>query len=360
MEPQRQGLSETPPKTEREILGLVTEVIRARLPLDWVLDVALDPTSGSRSRADAMIRIQAPDGRETSLLVEAKRSVESRDLTRLNLSWPDADPLLASRYLSAPVRQRLEREGVSYVDATGNVFISLAEPGLFLRDVGAQRDPWRGPGRRRDSFRGAIAARVVRALTDYSPPLTVPELIKLSGVSTGAGYRMVEFLQKEDLLERDERGPITTVRWRPMLERWAQDYDLNLKTGVTRLLAPRGILAIRQGLRELDEAAYVLTGSMAASFFAEYAKPRLALIYTEEPTLIATRLDLRPVDSGANVLLVSPPDPVVFERAAEREGVRIAAPSQIAVDLLNGPGRAPAEGEALLDWMESNESAWRD
>lgn len=33
--------------------------------------------------------------------------------------------------------------------------------------------------------------------------------------------------------------------------------------------------------------------------------------------------------------------------------------SQVAVDLLTGPGRNPAEGQALLDWMEINERAWR-
>jgi hypothetical protein len=41
------------------------------------------------------------------------------------------------------------------------------------------------------------------------------------------------------------------------------------------------------------------------------------------------------------------------------DGVMYAAPSQVAVDLLTGPGRSPAEGQALLDWMESNEPAWR-
>jgi hypothetical protein len=39
--------------------------------------------------------------------------------------------------------------------------------------------------------------------------------------------------------------------------------------------------------------------------------------------------------------------------------VRIAAVSQVAVDLLTGPGRNPSEATALLDWMTANESAWR-
>jgi hypothetical protein len=83
------------------------------------------------------------------------------------------------------------------------------------------------------------------------------------------------------------------------------------------------------------------------------------LIYTNSPAELADRLELRPVETGANVLLMAPSDDVVFTRAIEPEGLRIAAPSQIAADLLNGPGRAPAEAEALLDWMQSNESIWR-
>jgi hypothetical protein len=31
--------------------------------------------------------------------------------------------------------------------------------------------------------------------------------------------------------------------------------------------------------------------------------------------------------------------------------IRYVAPSQAAVDLLTSPGRSPAEGEAVLEWM---------
>lgn len=42
-----------------------------------------------------------------------------------------------------------------------------------------------------------------------------------------------------------------------------------------------------------------------------------------------------------------------------REAITYAAASQVAVDLLTGPGRGPAEGDALIEWMEQNEDAWR-
>ena len=67
----------------------------------------------------------------------------------------------------------------------------------------------------------------------------------------------------------------------------------------------------------------------------------------------------READAGTNVFLLEPFDSVVFERAATRDGLRCVAPSQLAVDLLTGPGREPTQGEELLRWMEDNEAVWR-
>ena len=39
--------------------------------------------------------------------------------------------------------------------------------------------------------------------------------------------------------------------------------------------------------------------------------------------------------------------------------IGVCFPSQTVVDLLTGPGRYPAEAEALLEWMERNLDAWR-
>jgi hypothetical protein len=66
-----------------------------------------------------------------------------------------------------------------------------------------------------------------------------------------------------------------------------------------------------------------------------------------------------PADEGANVALLRPFDPLVFERESIEDGLRYAAPSQTAVDCLTGNGRMPAEGEALIEWMETHEDAWR-
>ena len=84
-----------------------------------------------------------------------------------------------------------------------------------------------------------------------------------------------------------------------------------------------------------------------------------AALYVDDADEAADRLGLRGADAGANVVLLEPFDPVVFDRTATRDGLCCVAPSQLAVDLLTGPGREPPQGEELLRWMQDNEDAWR-
>lgn len=74
---------------------------------------------------------------------------------------------------------------------------------------------------------------------------------------------------------------------------------------------------------------------------------------------MASDLGLAPTDSGANVFLVEPFSPVLMQRTETRDGLRCAALSQVAADLLTSPGRGPSEGEDLIAWMRENEDAWR-
>jgi len=303
------------------------------------------------------------------VLVEAKRLLNTRDvamalesLRRVASRSPTSQivvPMLAARYLAPATRERIMEADAAYADATGNLFLAVDRPSLFLRDRGADRDPWRGPGRPRGTLQGAPAARVVRALVDFAPPLTVPELAERAQASTGATYRVVEFVADEGLLERRRRGPITDVRWRRLLERWSEDYGFERSNTVATFLEPRGLSALTGRLRAVEDLDYVVTGSLGAEHLAAYAPARLATIYVKDIAQAVDALDLRQVESGANIALAAGDYEVVFERDQRIDGLRVAALSQVAVDLLTGPGRNPSEGVALLDWMEANESQWR-
>lgn len=357
------------PDREVDVLRSVLALIEQRLPGGWTVGVEVEVALRNGRRVDALIKLRAPDDSSALVVVEAKRQLAARDVPYLleqldeyRQTLRGDQPtvmMLVARYLPLSVREQIEQRGACYADATGNLRLVLDRPSLFLRDVGASRDPWRGPGRPLGGLKGPAAARVVRALVDFTPPYTVPQLIERSGASTGATYRVVEFLEQEALIEREPRAAITSVNWRALLERWSRDYGFQQNNPTVSCLAPRGLPALLDGLRTNPKPRYALTGSLAIEDTIAYAPARLAMIYVDQAQDAMQRLDLRPAETGANVLLAPTDYDVVFQRTRDVDRLCIAAKSQVVVDLLTAPGRGPSEAQALLDWMTANESSWR-
>jgi hypothetical protein len=169
--------------------------------------------------------------------------------------------------------------------------------------------------------------------------------------------RIVSFLDGEALLTRTPKGSIADVDWAGLVRRWAADYAFLSSNQARPALAPRGLPALLRTVQALDR--YAVTGSLAATLVAPVATPALGAIYVDDLRAAMDVMGLRDVPTGANVMLVRPKSPVAFERTWERNGTRYAALPQVAVDLLTSPGRGPAEGTALLEWMAVNKDAWR-
>jgi len=361
--------------SEEQILLATVAELTNRLPPGWTADVQYEGLRG-KLRVDAIIVLTTPDGQTATLYAEAKRSLVTKDLSSISdqlgrvigaaREEQPTDviaPLVVARYLAAPLQGWLTERNMSYADATGNMRIVLSKPALFLRDVGAQKDPWRGPGRPKGNLTGRSAARVVRALVDFRPPYTVPGLMKLATTPSGNTYRAVDFIGEQDLLTRGDDGTITDIRWRALLERWSKDYGFTRLRGVSTYLAPRGLPDLMKRLADLEDDApagrYAVTGSLATPKWEAYAPARNAMIYAERPEQLASYADLRRVDAGANVIIAPAEETAAFDRTQQLDGTVIVAPSQAAVDLLTAPGRGPEEARALLDWMVRNESDWR-
>lgn len=357
------------PLSEFELVDSVKRELLERLPSEWSVSLQR-PGATSGDMFDGLLEVGGPEGtnvfaaidvRLAPSNVDLRRSVERmRNALRDATLPPSTAIVIASRYLSPTNRERLRELGVSYVDATGNVLFAPPGTGIFIRDRGADADPWRPRGRPRGTLKGPPAAKVVRALVDVRPPYSRPDLVNLSSSSSGVAYRVVDFLESEDLLIR-EGATIVDVRWRKLIERWALDYGFASSNRTVGLLAPRGTEALLERLRSshLPPEDYAITGSFVAARYAPYAPPKLVTMYVKQLELVVSELDLRPVERGANVVLAQTKYGAVFDRARFEDRLTWVAPSQAAVDLLSGPGRQPSEGMALLDWMERNESEWR-
>lgn len=343
--------------SDSELVGWARQRIAALLPDTWAADVLLEG-AGPR-RPDLSFTIRAPDGTTGRLVVEARSQPEPKQAQSAiaQLKRHGASAVLVAPFLSRRTRDILEEAAVGYLDMTGNVLLRMDRPSLYVRASGQERSPWLG-GRRGRTLRGPKAGRVVRLLCDTARRLTVGEIADQTGTDTGYVSRVLGVLQRDALIERAGRGPVQRVAWEGLIRRWAEDYKVVKANSPYSYLDPRdlGRLPVRLGK---VAPRYAITGSFAGSFAAQVASPRLLMAYVEDPAATADSLSLRPTTTGVNVILLRPFDPVVFDRSSERDGITYVAMSQLAADLLTGPGRMPEEADAVLAWMRTNERRWR-
>ncbi|WP_372967484.1 hypothetical protein [Microbacterium sp.] len=352
------------PMPEAEVVREATRRLLEVLPPSWSGELVAPPAVGPLRRNDAELTVRAPSGAAAIVPIEAKRIIEGRDVATIaegagsHIGSSGSNLIVMARYLPATVRDRLTDAGLSWADATGNMRVSLTWPGLFVFSRGADSDPWRGPGRPKGTLKGAPAAKVVRALIDFDREWSMRDLAEVSRASTGATYRVVEFLEEEGLVER-ANSRVVARDWQSILRRWSADYSFTRTNQTSKWIAPRGIDDVLARARETSDLRYAITSTVAASRRAPYAPPRSLMVYAESSDEIADAWDLRPAESGTNVVLAQPTYEVVFERADAWDGMTMAALSQVAVDLLTGPGRSPSEAEELINWMSRNEPVWR-
>ncbi len=360
------------PIEQTDLIDAAVVQLREMLPASWTVErsnraeVAANSGEG-RSLADGAIDLRDPRGTYVTLAVEAKRSFDPRAVERLSgglssviRSIAGHIPLLVvAPWISSRTQELLTRDGINFIDLTGNARIKLENPALYISAVGAARNPQPMP-RGQARVRGPKAARLIRLLIDVSPPYGVTEVAAATGLTQGYVSRLLDALDQDALVERTRRGRVQDADMPGLLRRWAESYDVLKSNDAATFLAPRGANDALSQLAELsDPPLLAVTGSFAAVRLAPVAAPALLIAYCNEIEAPANTLGLLPADEGANVVLLRAFDPVVWERGTEDAGLRYVAPSQAAVDCLTGTGRMPAEGEALIAWMAENEPRWR-
>jgi hypothetical protein len=95
---------------------------------------------------------------------------------------------------------------------------------------------------------------------------------------------------------------------------------------------------------------YALTGFSGAERFAPAVRYQRATIYiSRDIRELAQRLEFKLVPSGANITLLSPYDNGVFHGSQEIDGIRIASPVQLYLDLIHAHGRGEEAAAALRE-----------
>lgn len=359
---------------ETELIEAALKLLAARLPPGWTVERVEGQGAGT-GEGDALFAFNTQSGMGMgSAIVEAKRNFAAADverllggLTRRLREAAGSRPiLLVSDFLSPRTRQLLAQEDISYLDLTGNIRLVMQSPPIFVETAGADRRPSTTGPKRGAGLAGAMVGRVVRFLAEVVPPYGVNDIEDETGISRGYVSRVLDRLADEALIRREPRGPVEAVDWPAMLRRRGESVDLFRANTTRTYLSPNGARAVFETLpRSAVADGVVVTGSFAAVRKAPVAAPALLVMYLvpggRVPNFdeIARELGLLATDEAPDVVLLWPSNDRVVEDPWTAEGVRFVNLPQLAVDCLGGSGRMPAEGTALLEWMQANTDEWQ-
>ncbi len=319
------------------------------------LRVARMQRAGGRGSADLAADVVTPLGRRRRLWVEvAAAPIPGRirePLRHLKASArpPGAYPVLASRFLSPRVRQICREEGVGYVDLAGNCFLQF--DGIHVEKI-VDRNPFPTRGRPASLF-APVSSRILRALLEEPDRAwRVNELAAAAEVSLGHTSNVTRRLLDEEYAAVSQRR-LRLVHPAQLLEAWREQPApaepvfayYSFEADVLRRAAQWAAAAHAYGWR------YAVTSFAAASLVAPFVHGIQTLQgYVDDEAAVASwvqALDLRPVEQGANVLLVVPPDRGVFYRSQTVNGVTLVGTIQLYLDLYRDPGRGREQADFL-------------
>lgn len=334
----------------------VLEALPSLLPSFTVTAIEHTDRPGANP-ADLVVAVATPPGRHHQLclrLQETPAPSRVREVLRkmkASLAGPHAAyPVLASTFLSPRVREICKEEGVGYLDVAGNCRLSL--PDAYLEKV-VERNPFPPRGRPASLF-APVSSRLIRVVLEApSRAWTVQELSKTAGISLGQASNVCRRLLEEAYAVRQERRVRLTEPGK-LLDAWRDQYDPSRHEPAAYYSFEREPDALMRRLAEVANARqwrYAVTGLAGASLVAPFVHGVGAVAWYVPDALQRAQwieaLDLRPVESGANALMLIPHDRGVWHGARAVEGVSVAGSVQLYLDLWHDPGRGREQAEFL-------------
>lgn len=301
---------------------------------------------------DILVKLSLGDNKQI-LLVEVKGNGQPRmardavnQLIRYRNNYPEAYLIFMAPYISEQAAEICMKDGVGYLDFAGNCFISFGQ--VYIKETG-KPNPFRT---RRDlvSLFSPKSSRVLRVLLNNSGRVWKTQgLADEARVSLGQVANVKKLLLDREWITKQD-GFSLSAPWK-LLEEWANVYTYR-KNEVRNYYSLKSIPEIEADLAKVcteKGIEYALTGFSGAARFAPAVRYTRAMAYvynTRED--VASLLNLKEVETGANVTLLGPYDEGVFYGTQKIEDIRIVSPLQIYLDLKGYRGRGEEAAEAIL------------
>jgi hypothetical protein len=342
-----------------ELAGLVRQekaeaALRAcleRVPFVALKSIEREPRPDGLD-LDLRLRVSRASKR---LIVEVRSSGQPRvireainQLARYRDKLSGAYAVVVAPYISPRAAQLCIDENIGFVDLAGNCRLCFDQ--VFIEQTGRTNPEVK----RRDlrSLYSPKASRVLRVLLDEPRRAwQLQQLAKEAQVSLGLVSNVKKLLTDREWIKTDAEG-LRLVESAALLEEWAGSYSFR-KNRLVDCYTLRDIAEAETALAE--ECAkrgwtFALTGFSGAARLVPAVRYQRAMAYVGgPPEELLGPLQLKVVESGANVSLLVPYDEGVFQGARPVDDLDVVSPVQLYLDLRSFRGRGEEAAQQILD-----------
>lgn len=348
--------------TEQQLIARFLDTLRELPEVEASLD-RWEPTGAHDRGYDAQVDLHVA-GRSFVLLLEAKKAVFPRDVRQVIWQLQTAShgkpaghgekplPLLVAESISPGAKELLRSERVGYYDSGGSLY--LPAPGAYLY---IDKPPPKALTKSvRTLFTGRRAQVLHALLVEHQSWFGVTELAQQAMVSPATASQVLTELERFDWLEARGQGPSKERYLREpasLLDAWAKQLATIRPPALRRYYVP-GIkadtLAARIG-RAFDshDVQYAVSHEAAAQrcapFLSHVSQVRVRVLIGANADAAIGDLDARVVNEGANLGVIEAKSPGELLFRERIDGLWLASPIQIYLDLLRGEGRSKEMAE---------------
>lgn len=341
---------------ERQIENSAERTIREvfqEIPFVQNVQIEREPRVKQGMCPDFLIRLKLPE-EEQLIVSEVKNSGQPRlakeainQLYRYNVDWPNAYSVFIAPYISESTAQICKEQNVGYIDLSGNCFLKFSK--YFISKEGKPNT--RAKKRDLRSLYSPKAERVLRVLlANPEEKWKLQKLAKEADVSIGQASNVKKLLLDREWINVTSDG-LELEKPEFLLNEWQKNYSFRRNKRYDYYsLEDNNSLEIKLAQTcKNDNVKCALTGFSALERLSPYIFNQRVMAFIEKNVEnIADALNLKKVDSGANLMLLEPYDQGVFYDTKSFDSVNVATPIQTYLDLQGFRGRGQEAAEHLF------------
>lgn len=320
-------------------------------------------SAGTEPRYDARATLWLPERRIT-LLIELKKTLyprdaqqvlwRLRDMSRTSPVEQEAIPVLVAELISPGAKDLLKTERVGFYDSGGSLF--LPAKGVYIYVEKPLSKPLSKAMR---SLFSGRRAQVLHALVmNRETWFGATDLAEKALVSPATASQVLTELEKYDWLTTQGHGPSKERRLREpsaLLDTWVKQLALTKAAPMRRYYVPstRPEILIEKAAKVFDthNIEYAMTHEAAAQryspFLSSISQVRCRVLISPAAEDAIGMLGARAVSSGANLAILEAMSSGELLFRQHVDGVWLASPLQVYLDLIRSDGRAKEMAEHL-------------